>query len=184
GGVQEKLRRAELAEAAARAKAAEEAKRRRVTLALAATVLVALALGGGAWLWWKSDRDARQARVASEVTAALQQAAALRDKAKAATVGSAALFAQAREQAQRARALVENGPADPALADQVRRLQAELDEEEKDRALVAALDEARLAQAETLAENRFAVERAVPKFREAFTAYGLPAGQAHPPAAP
>ena len=39
GGVQEKLRRVELAEAAARAKAVEETKRRRVILALAATVL-------------------------------------------------------------------------------------------------------------------------------------------------
>src|SRR5262249_6064468 len=155
---------------------------RRLTLALAATVLLALALGGGAWLWWKSDRDARRARMAGEVHEALNQAAALRDRAKAARVGSAALVAQAREQGQRARALVENGPADPALADQVRRLQAELDEEEKDRTLVAALDEAQLAQAETLSQNRFAFERAVPKFRDAFRAYGLPAGQGDPAA--
>jgi hypothetical protein len=58
-----------------------------------------------------------------------------------------------------------------------------LDEEEKDRTLVAALDEARLAQAETLSENRFAPERAAPKFREAFRAYGLAAEEGEPKAA-
>src|SRR5262249_3797487 len=52
---------------------------------------------------------------------------------------------------------------------------------EEDRRLIAALDEARLAQAESLAgENRFASERAVPNFREAFRAYRLPAGQGEP----
>jgi len=44
-GVQERLRQAELAEAAAKTKAAEEAKRRRLTLALAGTVLVAVLIG-------------------------------------------------------------------------------------------------------------------------------------------
>src|SRR5262249_4347865 len=42
----------------------------------------------------------------------------------------------------------------------------------------------RLAQAETVVgENRFAVERAVTKFRDAFRAYGLPPGAAEPGAA-
>jgi serine/threonine-protein kinase len=180
-GVQERLHQAELAEAEAKAKAVEEAKRRRLTLALAATVLLALTLGGGGWLWWKTDRDTRRARMTSDVNEALSQAAALREKAKAASTGGAALFAQAREQTQRALALVESGPADAALKEQVWQLQAELDDEEKDRALVAALDEARLAQAETVAgENRFADERAVPLFRAAFAAYGLAAGQTDP----
>jgi serine/threonine protein kinase len=182
-GVQERLRQAELAEAAARARAIEEAKRRRLTLVLAATVLLAVTLGGGGWLWVKSDRDARQAHVAREVNDAVNRATALREQAKAANVGGAALFAQAREQTQRALALAENGPADEALKEQVRNLQAELDEEEKDRQLLAALDEAFLAQAETVAgQNRFALERAVPKFRGALRAYGLPAGEGEPAA--
>ena len=84
---------------------------------------------------------------------------------------------------QRALALLEGGPADAALTAQVSQLQAELDAEEKDRTLVAALDEAWLAQAETLSENRFASERAVPKIREAFRAYGLAAGEGEPAAA-
>ena len=66
----------------------------------------------------------------------------------------------------------------------MRRLQNELDQEENDRTLVAALDAARLAQAETLSgENRFARERAIPLFREAFRAYGLAAGEGDPAAA-
>src|SRR5262249_27457683 len=152
-------------------------KRRRLTLALAATVLLALTLGGGGWLFVKTERDARRAQLTREVNDALTKATAMREKARTATTGGAALLAQAREQAQRAQALVGNGPADATLVDQVRQLQTELDEEEKDRQLVAALDEARLKQAETLSENRFAWERAVPKFRAAFREYGLPVGQ-------
>jgi tetratricopeptide (TPR) repeat protein/serine/threonine protein kinase len=183
-GVQDRLRQAELAQAEARAKAAEEAKRRRLTLALAATVLLAVLLGGGGWLYVKGERDARervqarrQVELAQEVNDALSKATTLREKAKSAKVGGAALFAQAREQAQRARALVENGPADETLAGRVRQLMAELDDEEKDRTLVAALDQARLEQTATLSQNRFAHERAVPKFQEAFRVYGLPAGE-------
>jgi serine/threonine-protein kinase len=180
-GVQERLRQAELAEAEAKARAVEEVKRRRLTLALAATVLLALTLGGGGWLWVKNERDARQAQVTREVNEALNQAMALREKSKAAMTGGAPLFAQAREQAQRALALVENGPADPSLVVQVTDLQAELDNEDKDRKLVLALDEARLAQAETVADrNDFAREKAVPQFRAAFAAYGLAAGQSEP----
>jgi serine/threonine-protein kinase len=181
-GVQVRLRQAELAEAEAKAKAIEEGKRRRLTLALAATVLLAATLGGGGWLYFKSERDARQTQVAREVNDALNKGTALREQAKAANVGSAALFAQAREQVQRARALVESGPADDTLKTQVTRLQTELDEEEKDRQLLAALDEAHLKQAETLSQNRFANERAVPLFREAFRAYGLPVGEGDPTA--
>jgi serine/threonine-protein kinase len=182
-GVQARLHRAELAEAEARARAIEEAKRRRLTLALAGTVLLAATLGGGGWLWVKTGRDARQAQLTRDVNDALNKATVLREKAKAATSDSAALFAQAREQAQRALALIENGLADRALQDQVMQLQTELDQEDKDRKLIAALDAARLDGAATLAgENRFATERAVPLFREAFRAYGLPSGEGDPAA--
>src|SRR5262249_52884881 len=183
-GVQERLHKAELAEAEAKAKAIEEVKRRRLTLALAATVLVAVTLGGGGWLWAKNERDAQQTPLASDVNEALNKATALREQAKTANVGGAALFAQAREQESRALALIESNPADDTLKTQVRRLRSELDEEQKDRKLIAALDEARLTQAATVVkESRFAEELAVPKFREAFSAYGMPAGEGEPAAA-
>jgi serine/threonine-protein kinase len=183
-GVQERLRQAELAQAAALARAAEEAKRRRLTLALAVTVLLAVLTAGGGWLYVQNEREARLAQLTHDVHDALNRATALREQAKAANAGGPALFARAREQVQRALALVENGPADETLRDQVRRLQTELDEEEKDRKLVAALDEALLAMAKfNSRRNRFAEERAVPRFREAFAAYGLPAGRGEAKAA-
>jgi hypothetical protein len=79
-------------------------------------------------------------------------------------------------------ALVGDGLADAALQAQVRQLQAELDAEEKDRQLLAALDAARLKQAETLSQGWFVLERAVPLFREAFRAYDMSAGEGYPQA--
>jgi serine/threonine-protein kinase len=182
-GVQDRLRQAELAEAEAKAKAVEEAKRRRLTLALAGTVLLALTIGGGGWLWVKADRDARQAQVTRDVNDALNKATALREQAKSAPGGGALLFGQAREQAQRALALVENGSADATLATQVRRLQAELDDEEKDRKLLDALDQARVAKANVDPTKRgFSFVAAVPLYREALREYGLSAGAGEPAA--
>jgi serine/threonine-protein kinase len=181
--VEARLRQAELAGAEARAKAAEERKRRRLTAALAATVVLALALGGGGWLWIKAERDGREARMSQEINDALTAATALRERARAAGRWDQALVARAREQIQRARALLDNGPADPALAAKVQRLQNELEEEEKDRQLLAALDEAWLAQTEAGSGHFiFPFERAVPRIRAALHAYGLPAGEGDPDA--
>jgi hypothetical protein len=195
--VQTRLRKAELAEAEARARGAGEA-RRRLALALAGTVLLAVTLGAGGVLWLQAGRQsrraqlqARQAELTREVNDALNEVAALRERARAATADSATLFAQAREQAQRALALVQAGPADEALQAQVRRVQGELDEEEKGRQFLAALDNARLGQVDTVAvcsadgvwDSRFVMERVVPLFRETFRAYGLPAGEGEPAAA-
>jgi eukaryotic-like serine/threonine-protein kinase len=181
-GVQDRLRQAELAEAEAKARALEAAKRRRLTRVLQSTMLLAVALGTGGWLWVRGERQARRIALTRDVNEALTKATASRERAKAATtMESAALFAQAREQTQRALALVENSPADAALAAQVRGVQAILDEEEKDRTIVAAIDAARLARAESMGlTDRFAKERAVPLYREAFRAYGLPAGVGDP----
>jgi tetratricopeptide (TPR) repeat protein len=98
------------------------------------------------------------------------------------------LLAQAREQVQRALALVANGSVDETLTAQIQQLKGELDglksemdQEERDRTLVAALEAARLDQVEVVPpESRFARERAVPRFRDAFRAYGLPVGQGEP----
>jgi tetratricopeptide (TPR) repeat protein len=88
-GVQERLRRAELAQAEARAKAAEEAKRRRLTLALAAAV-VALLLGGGAFAWWRNaqaqagrERDARNAEAVDALLNQAEEALERGDAARA-----------------------------------------------------------------------------------------------------
>jgi tetratricopeptide (TPR) repeat protein len=89
-------------------------------LALAGTVVLALMLGGGGWLWVKAERDARQIALIRDVNEALNAATAFRTQGQ---------LDRALEQAQRALALVETGPADAALKDQVTRLKAELDAE-------------------------------------------------------
>ena len=173
--VQERLRNAELT-------SVEERARRRLTTVVAASVLALLVLGGGGWALVKSDRDSRVAALTRDVNDAVNKATMLRAQASSATTGAAPLFARSAGAAQRALALVENGTRPIlALMATVNRLRSDLDEEEKDRRLVTALDEARLAQAEIAADkNRFAIERAVPQFRDAFRAYGLPAGKAEP----
>jgi tetratricopeptide (TPR) repeat protein len=111
GGVQEKLRQAELAQAEARAKAAGEAKRRRLTVALAAAV-VALLLGGGAFVIWRTaldqearERDARNAEAVAALLSQAEEALQTGDAAKAHVALEAARkrFGEggAKDQAQR-----------------------------------------------------------------------------------
>ena len=69
-GVQERLRQAELGQAAAQARAAEERKRRRLTAAPAATVLLAVAVGGAVALWVQQDHAARADAVKARRAAA------------------------------------------------------------------------------------------------------------------
>ncbi len=73
-GVQERLRQAELARAAAQARAAEERKRRRLTLALAATVLLAVVGAGTAGFWYEAEHARRAAATERDATAALEEA--------------------------------------------------------------------------------------------------------------
>jgi tetratricopeptide (TPR) repeat protein len=158
-------------------------RRHRGPLMAAATVLLALTLGGGGWLWVKAERDARRAQATRDVDDALRQVASLRAQTRTDPAGSAALFAQAREQVSLAVALIETVTVEEGLKAQVRTLKQELDEEEHDRKLLAALDAARLAQAETVvSRSDFNRGKAIPLFRDAFAAYGLPPGQGEPAA--
>jgi serine/threonine-protein kinase len=182
-GMQSRLQQAQVTKAEAKGKRMGQVQRRLLTMALAAMGLLAV-LGAGHWVWAAADSNSRQKQLVRDINEALDKATTLREQARAVVNGGRELLAQAREQMQRALALAEYGPVDAGLIAKVRRLQAELDEEEKDRKLVVVLEEARLVQAETLTgENRFALERAVPMFREAFRAFGLPAGKGEPAAA-
>jgi serine/threonine protein kinase/Tfp pilus assembly protein PilF len=174
-------------------------KHRRPLLTGAA--FLALLVAGGVLVAWQAvreaeaehDREVREARAERDraveqakrgaaVREALEQVRALREEARQAH--NPRKWGKAREQAQRAVALVESGPADAALAAQVRQVQDELDQEERDNRLVADVEAARLAQAETLGgAGRFANERAIPLYRKAFRAYGLAVGQGDPAAA-
>jgi tetratricopeptide (TPR) repeat protein len=164
--------------------------RRHKALVATTAVFLGLLLGGGAVTAWQEvrlahaerDQALEQARRGQEAREALVRAEVLREQARAER--DSRKWAQAREQAERALALAEGGPTAEELVAQVKRVRGELDEEQKDRRLVADIEAARLVQAETLTgEGRFASERAIPRFQEAFRAYGLPVGQGDPAAA-
>jgi tetratricopeptide (TPR) repeat protein/serine/threonine protein kinase len=152
-------------------------------------VFLALLAAGGMLVGRQAVREARaqrdraveQAKRNEAIRDALDQVRTLREDAR--KEWDAGKWARAREQAQRALTLVESGPADEALAAQVRQVQEELDEEKRDRRLVADLEAARLAGAETLSgASRFAGERAIPRYRKAFRAYSLAVGEGDPAA--
>jgi serine/threonine protein kinase/Flp pilus assembly protein TadD len=159
--------------------------RRHQPLVWSATLfgLLALGLAAAVLVWQARDEAAReraalarQVKTTQEIHNALTKAQSLRDKARGSR--GAAGWTEARAMAKRAEALAESGPVDPELAAQVQSLLRELAEEEQDQQLLAALDAARLAQAETAeAFGGFVWEHAVPLYREALRAHGLPAGE-------
>jgi tetratricopeptide (TPR) repeat protein len=183
-GVEVRLRRAELGRAEAQGRAAEERRRRRTQLALAATVVLALAGAAAAGLWYERDRAERAAEVARraadterDVSAALQEEAAFRKQAGALTddpVRWEAALSAARAAARRAEGILASGEPREALQQRVRAALAALDAADRDRRVVAALDEARLAQAQPRPDGGgFDVEAAGPLFDAAFRAYGI-----------
>jgi serine/threonine protein kinase/tetratricopeptide (TPR) repeat protein len=161
-------------------------RKHRRPLATAVAFLVLLA-AAGALAGWQVAREAQverdralgQAKREGAVRNALERTRELRDEARQGR--DSGKWARAREQAQRALALVESGPVEEALLAQVRQVQEELEEEERDHRLVADLETADLAQSETVAaENRFANEQALPLYMNAFRAYGLLVGEGDP----
>jgi len=77
-GVQDRLRKAELARVEAQARAEEERKRRRITVALAASVLLTAGVVGGGWTYLARQ----QQRLAAQVDLALREAELLRNDAE------------------------------------------------------------------------------------------------------
>ncbi len=190
-GVQDRLRQAELARAAAQAKAAEERKRRRLTLALAATVLLAVTGAGAGVLWFQQDRAARAAADAGlaaerarkaaaterDVTAALEEAAALGRQASGLhddpTKWEAAL-AEARSAVRRADGVLNSGVDDAgALRPRVDAARTELEAADKDRRMVARLEEARFQQAAAGNGGRFDYAGMAALYAAAFREDGL-----------
>ncbi len=80
-GVQDRLRKAELARVEASARAVEERKRRRLALAFAATIVLAVCSGGAVWASIISQRAARAARAAGMLTEAVTEARLERERA-------------------------------------------------------------------------------------------------------
>jgi Flp pilus assembly protein TadD len=150
GGVQERLRQAEIAQA----RAEEERKRRRVQRALAAALLVLVLAGSaGAWLF-QQQRQARAAEVERQrqaADAAVGQAMAetrlLLEQARTAPLREAGRFREAVAAAQKAEELARTALASDEVRGQSAELVVKVSQEEatarRDARLLAALLEVR-----------------------------------------
>jgi tetratricopeptide (TPR) repeat protein len=136
-----------------------------VVASVAAALAVGLAVLAGSVGWVVRDRAARQAKVAFDVRAALDEAQRFRGEGK---------LPQAQAAAKRAEALLPGGAADSDLTERVQCLLCELAEEEADGRLVDQLREVRLRQAGLNAQgNDFLISKARPDYQQAFRSYGL-----------
>jgi serine/threonine protein kinase len=160
------------------------ARKHRQALATAAACVVVLLLAGAVTTWQAlqlaqaeraeaeraQERAREQLKRGQEVNDALNQARALQEQAR---------WGEAQAMVRRAEALLEGGTGEPELAKRVRAMQRELDEQEKDRRMIAELEEIRLRQAAPEGEN-VKDGGAAPLYEEAFRKYGLDVGALEP----
>jgi tetratricopeptide (TPR) repeat protein len=143
-GVQERLRKAELA-------LVEERARRRLTMAVAASVLGLLIVGGGGWAYLQRLKADRRAAVERRVTAVLDEANLLRGQASTAPAGELGRWDEAIAAARRAEVMLDDGEAGEAVRGRVlaamsglkqgrAEAQAKADELRRDRELLARLE--------------------------------------------
>ncbi|MBN2491410.1 MAG: tetratricopeptide repeat protein [Planctomycetes bacterium] len=180
----ERARAAEIAAAEARVKAAEERRARRLTLALAAAILLAILAAGIAYLWLDASRRERVARTSRAVTSAMQEAAALRERAEAATSGQLSLWTQARAAAERAVVLAREAELDPETLAWAARLHDELvaaeeqagqaaQQADRDRRLVERLEEIRAHAADVWLDKGDFEAVVDTDYARAFEAHGI-----------
>jgi serine/threonine protein kinase len=147
--------------------------------ALAAAALVAGLFVGLAW--WQKAR--RVAQVERDAAGALAEAAALGERAAGLTEQPAqwqSTLAAALSAVKLAQSLLakEGAAVDADLWDKVYAVRAQLEADERDRRLVARVEEVRLEQAEVdLKRSVFKQAEAYPKVRAALAGYGLAIGQ-------
>ncbi len=159
-GVQEKLRRAELARV-------EERARRRLTVGAAAAILVIAGVTGGGWYWIEQGRQSRRATA----LAALAEARLLGEQARRARMDDPDPWAAALMAAKQADWLAK-GAGERALQREAEVLHAKLEagqqQAEAERKLLSELEDIRLGQAE-----RIDWKRADAEFAAAFRTAGL-----------
>jgi tetratricopeptide (TPR) repeat protein len=200
-GVQERLRKAELERAAAQAKTKAGRRARKMTVALAATLLLAVTAVGAGALWYQHDRAARaaedarlaasraaeEARLAAEharkaanterdVTTALEEAAVFGKQAAGLHADPAkweAALVEALSAVKRADGVLNSGEGGEDLRARVDALRAELEAADKDRRMIARLEEASFHEATAVKENGFDNAGAAALYAEAFREDGL-----------
>jgi serine/threonine protein kinase/Flp pilus assembly protein TadD len=136
-------------------------RRNRALAALAVVVVLVLATGAGSIGWVMRDRAATR----REVGRAVEEGWRLHGNGQ---------WAEALAEAQRAQGLLAGGAADEKLRQLVQDLLADLEEDQRDRRLLARLQEATLQASQlTGAEHRFNDELAIPEYEAAFQEYGI-----------
>ena len=138
-------------------------RHRPVMVSAAVALLAALAVLAGSVGWIVRDRAARQARRTADVQAALKEGQRFQKEG---------LWPQAQAAARRAEVLLQDGTAEPALAERVKSLLRDLAEQEADVRLVARLEAIRLRQAD-VKDDRFVLARSRVEYQQAFGTYGL-----------
>jgi serine/threonine-protein kinase len=147
---------------------------------VAAALLAAVLLGGGGWVWFQQDKAARLAEAArieqergQQVGAELARVATLRDQAREAPPErQLSLLAEALAAAERADGLLAQSGANDALAQQVRALLTELREGQRDRRMLARLEEVRLGGT-AVTDGHFDEQARGVEYAAAFREYGL-----------
>ena len=138
-------------------------RHRPVMVSAAVALLAALTVLAGSVGWIVRDRAARQAKRTADVQAALKEAQRFQEEG---------LWPQAQAAARRAEVLLQDGTADPALAERVKSLLRNLAEQEADVRLLARLEAIRLRQAD-VKDDRFVLDRSRVEYQQAFGTYGL-----------
>jgi tetratricopeptide (TPR) repeat protein len=143
------------------------------SLASVAALLVVAVVAGALLYAARASRLAHERVLTNdEINVALREA--LKFEAQAAGRRDPLAWARAREMARQAETLAQSNLADPALVAQVHQLRGRLDEEEKDRWMLARVEEAILASANAKG-NIFDTRQAADKYAAAFREYGIDA---------
>jgi len=185
-GVQDRLRKAELARVEAQARAEEERKRRRITVALAASVLLTAGVVGGGWAYLARQRTGRLLATTRVVSEALAEALRLSGQAEESAAGDLTKWSDALGAARRARGLLNEGEADDALQDRVAVVLAGLEREwhaAEQRAAEVERDRKLLGELETIRGNRsehWDSKRTDVEYAAAFRGFGIDLDQLGP----
>jgi tetratricopeptide (TPR) repeat protein len=167
-GVEERLRRAEVEKAAARARVRAERRARHLTVALVFLLLVVGGIGGAGW-WWSNER--RQA-TEQQARLLLSQAGGLARQARDAgtTEQILARLKEARTVAQQASQLIENELVSQSLRQAIERRYRQVDTEYAqlggDRKLLGRLVDIRIHKDDMDSDTDN-------EYRQAFREYGL-----------
>jgi serine/threonine protein kinase/tetratricopeptide (TPR) repeat protein len=166
-------------------------RRNPALTALVAMVLVLLVGGSATAIWYVQDRAQRAAALAvrkshieQEIEVAVQEATMLGERAWKLTETPhlwETTLTSALSTIRRAEALAGDASdlVAPELLERVRNQKADLEADERDRHLVAALERIRLEAIQVdVKQNRFVGEAAIPRYLEVFRGYGVDAGSA------